>query len=124
MQFLSISDVIFLQKELIAKFGGLHGIRDQRLLESALEYPRMLYAIALERDPFCIAAAYACHIIGNHPFLDGNKRIGTLAMLIFLRMNGAEVHIPKSSLYKLAMAIAQSKIDEEAVAEILRQHGK
>lgn len=120
MQFISYSLVVDLQKVLIAQFGGLGGIRDKRLLESALAYPQLLYSIQGERDIYVVAASYLYHLIQNHPFIDGNKRIGTLAMLTFLRINGELIHIPKNELYRLAMRVATSKINEKKIADTLK----
>lgn len=101
---------------------GLHGIRDEGLLESALAYPKLLYAIQMERDIYLLAASYALHVINNHAFIDGNKRIGVLAMLIFLKLNDIQIQIPNNALYTLAMKIAQSKITEKEIANILRHY--
>ena len=113
MQFIAYSLVIDLHKILIAQFGGLGGIRDKQLLESALAYPQLLYSIKGERDIYVIGASYLYHLIQNHPFIDGNKRIGTLAMLTFLRINGELIYIPKKELYQLAIKVATSKISEK-----------
>jgi len=122
MQFLSTSLVIDLQRSLIRQFGGLHGIRDKGLLESALAYPQLLYSIGTERDIFILAASYSYHLIHNHPFLDGNKRIGVLAMLTFLRTNGIVLQPPKTALYDLAIQITIEKTNEEEIAAILKTH--
>lgn len=119
MQFLDIDTVIDLHKRLINQFGGIHGIRDKNLLESALVYPHMLHTLGLEHNSYTLAAAYFYHIIQNHPFIDGNKRIGTLAMMTFLKMNDHHLLIPHAKLYELAMSIASSKLHEKDVAKIL-----
>lgn len=124
MQFLSVPLVIELHKELIVEFGGLPGIRDKGLLESAVEFPKLLYFIAMERDPYIVAASYGYHLICNHAFLDGNKRIGVLAMLTFLRMNGKVCSPPKDVLYGIAMRAATSKISEEEIANFLKLYAK
>lgn len=122
MQFLSLLEVIDLQKRLIDRFGGLHGIRDKGLLESALAYPKLCYSIQMERNLYNLAASYAYHLIHNHAFLDGNKRIGILAMLTFLKMNNKQVFIDHDELYKLGINVATSKITEKEIARILRKH--
>ncbi len=122
MQFLSTPIVIDLQKTLVRQFGGLGGIRDKGLLESALAYPQLLYSIRMERDLFILAASYCYHLIHNHPFLDGNKRIGVLAMLTFLRVNGIVICPPKDELYALAMQITTEKMDEKEIAAILKTY--
>ena len=120
MYFLEIDDVILLQKGLIAKFGGLGGLRDKNLLESALAYPQILSSMTMEQDMYVLGGAYCYHLITNHAFIDGNKRIGVLAMLTFFKMNNFDVHIEKDKLYDFAMDIAMSKISEDAVAKILK----
>jgi death-on-curing protein len=121
-QFLSIDLVIDLHKMLIRQFGGLHGIRDKKLLESAMAYPQLLHTIGMEQDIYLLAAAYLYHLINNHAFIDENKRIGTLAALTFLKINGKRLYIPKSELYELAIKTATSKIDEKEIAKVLKKY--
>jgi len=118
--FLEIDDVIKLHKALIVKFGGLAGLRDRNLLESALVYPQLLFSMKKEQDIYILGGAYCYHLIANHPFVDGNKRIGVLAMLTFFKMNGFDLHIENDKLYDFAMDIAMSKIAEDRVAQILK----
>ncbi len=118
--FLEFDEIIYLHEGLIRKFGGSAGLRDKNLLESALIYPQFLSAMAEEQDLYVLASAYCFHIIGNHPFVDGNKRIGVLAMLTFLRMNKIDIHVQKDKLYDLAMDVAMSKISEDQVAKKLK----
>jgi death-on-curing protein len=82
MQFLTTALIIEIHTELINEFGGIHGVRDENLLDSAVAYPEMLYTIGQEKNIYLLAAAYCYHLINNHPFIDGNKRIGTVAMVI------------------------------------------
>lgn len=69
-----------------------------------------------------ISAAYCYHLIHNHPFIDGNKRIGTLAMLTFLKINDTPIDIAHNELYRLAMRITTSKINEKEIAEIMKSY--
>lgn len=69
---------------------------------------------------YILAASYAYHLIKNHPFLDSNKRIGILAMLTFLRINGEQFFCSQNDLYNLAMRIATSQVDEHEIATILK----
>jgi death-on-curing protein len=121
MQFLTINKIIELHKRLIDRFGGMHGIRDDNLLDSAVTYPRMLYTLGNEKNIYLLAAAYAYHLIKNHPFIDGNKRIGTLAMITFLAMNDHDISIPNARLYELAMLTATSQITERELADELER---
>lgn len=122
MQFLSSALTMELHKSLIAQFGGLNGVRDKGLLESALAYPQLLYSISGEKDPYVLAAAYCYHLVANHPFLDGNKRIGALAMMTFLRMNNVPCSLPKDELYGIAFGVATSKVKESAIVRILKKY--
>lgn len=122
IQFLSIDSIKKLHQMLIYQFGGLHDIRDKNLLESAVVYPQILNVIGNEQDLCVLAAAYGYHLIKNHSFIDGNKRIGTLAMPTFSKINGQTTRIPNAKLYALAIEIATSKIDEKGITEKLRSY--
>jgi len=124
MKFLTASSVIDLHKILIDKFGGLHGIRDHGLLESALAYPQLLYDLRAEHDIHVLAATYCFHLINNHSFVDGNKRIGVLAMITFLKINGYQFTLSHARLYVIAVLIATSKIDEKVVAQELKKFSR
>ena len=82
--------ILSTQEELLERFGGLAGIRDETLLESALHRPQHLFAYG-KPTLFELATAYAAGIVKNHPFLDGDKRAGFMAAYIFLGANGCEV---------------------------------
>ena len=120
MHFLEIDNIIMLHQDLIKNFGGSTDLRDRNLLDSALTYPQFLFSIAMEKDIYLLAGAYCYHLISNHPFIDGNKRIRVLAMLTFLKINNVHVKFKKDKLYNLAMDIAMSKLTEDAVSEILK----
>lgn len=76
----------------------------------------------MERDFYNLAASYAYHLILRHPFIDGNKPIGILAMLTFLSINGLKIRIPENELYSLGMKIATSKIKEKEIVAILKSY--
>ena len=114
--------VIELHKRVINRFGGIHGIRDENLLDSAVAYPRMLYKLGNEKNIYLLAASYSYHLTKNHAFIDGNKRIGTLAMTTFLAMNDHDISIPNARLYELAMLTATSQITEQELANELEQY--
>jgi death on curing protein len=79
--------LIAIQNELLNRFGGLAGIRDEGLLDSAINKPKNLCAYG-QPTIFDLAASYATGLVKNHPFLDGNKRIGFMAAYVFLGANG------------------------------------
>jgi death-on-curing protein len=123
MDFLEIDHVVMMHDDLIVKFGGVAGIRDEKLLDSALMHPRLLYSLAGESDFHVLAAAYCYHLIKNHSFVDGNKRIGILAMLAFLGMNNIFIsQIPNEELYNLAICIASSKVKETLIIKFLKKY--
>ena len=71
-----------------------------------------------------MASAYLFHVVRNHPFFDGNKRVGTAAALTFLELNGVETKIPNQALVATVLAVAQGKIDKSALADFFREHAK
>jgi death on curing protein len=112
---LPASVLLATQEELLARFGGLSGIRDEGLLESALNRPRQLFTYGSPTLPE-LAAAYAAGIVRNHPFLDGNKRAGFMAAYIFLGANGLELDAPEEEAVVQTLALAAGQIDEPAYA--------
>lgn len=93
------------------------------MLESAIFAPRATFdQTFLHKDIFDMAAAYACGIIKNHPFIDGNKRTGIIVMLIFLKYNGHELNFEQEALCQLGISIAKSKIASKKIASLLRKN--
>lgn len=122
MIFLMVNDICRLHDYAIHEFGGLAGVRDQALLESAAAQPQMIvFGEYLHKDIFHMAAAYCFHIIKNHPFVDGNKRTGLLVSMTFLQMNGIAIEADVDSLYNLAVAVACSELNKEQIAEFFNQ---
>ena len=115
--------VLAIHEDQLRRFGGLPGIRDEGLLDSALAQPfasfaeQNLYPTIPEK-----AARYAFGIIKNHPFADGNKRTGTALMLTFLRGNGFRLKPRNTELYDTIIAVADGSMEyEELVAWIQAQ---
>ena len=94
---------------LLARFGGLGGIRDEGLLDSALNRPLHLFHYG-EPNLFDLAAAYAEGIVKNHPFLDGNKRSGLMAAALFLESNGYVFQAPEEEAVLQTLALAADDI--------------
>jgi death-on-curing protein len=93
--FLDIEDVIELHATQLAIYGGGAGLRDRGLLESAVVQPQLFFDGEFAHPGlFEMAAAYLFHIVSNHPFVDGNKRAGVLAALVFLDVNGISIGRP------------------------------
>ena len=104
----------------LAEHGGLVGIRDSGLLESALARPRNLAGYGSPDLADC-AAAYGFGIARNHPFLDGNKRTAFVAMELFLALNGQSLVADDADCVLTMLAVAAGDIDEPSLAEWLRQ---
>lgn len=103
-------EIVFaIQTSLISRFGGIHGVRDDGLLESALARPLQLYSYE-SPGIFDMAAAYAHGIVKNHPFLDGNKRAGFMAAYTFLAVNGYQLVAPEEQAVLQTLALAAGEI--------------
>lgn len=118
---LTTADVQDIHTQVIEAFGGLNGVRDHGLLESAISAPQ---ATAFGASPFAdlieVAAAYLFYLCRNHPFHDGNKRVAMAASIVFLRLNGIEPS-PDSTAWEILMLdVASSKLDRLQTTERLR----
>ena len=121
-EFLDVADVLEIHRMQLARFGGSAGLRDQGLLESAVAQPQATFGGEfLHADLFAMAAAYLYHIVSNHPFVDGNKRAGLLAALVFLDLNGIVIERESPRLYDLTIAVAEGRLQKEALAESLKR---
>ena len=100
--------------------GGLPGTRDPGLLESAVARPLNAWSYG-ETDLFTLASLYAGGLIKNHPFLDGNKRLGFLAALLFLEANGWKMAAPMAERLAYTLQLAASEVTEEVYAAWLRR---
>lgn len=122
-EFLEITDILEIHQILINRFGGMSGIRDEGLLESALSQPQAtFFGELLHPTIHEQAAAYLYHIAKNHPFLDGNKRTAYGAMEAFLRFNGYNLDLSDEQVYNMVMQVAQGEMSKEALASLLEQH--
>jgi len=122
-EFLTTDDVLEIHREQLRAYGGSNGIRDVGLLESALAQPSAAFSgTQLHHDLFEMAAAYLFHLVQNHPFIDGNKRVGLEAALLFLELNGQTIEVQDDKLIDLVLATAQGQLTKVAIAEFLRQH--
>lgn len=117
--FLTLAEVIQIHSDQIEHYGGLDGIRDIKLLESAIAIPEASFTGEfMHNDLFEMAAAYAYHICQNHPFVDGNKRAGLASALVFLDINGIRLLDPDQRLYDAMMNAASGKLDKAALRDI------
>ena len=119
---LTVEIVREIHEEAVKNFGGLHGIRDEALLASAVFAPQSSFG---GRSPYVdlidIAAAYLFYLCRNHPFLDGNKRTAMAAAIVFLRLNGFDPAGDGDDWERLVLDVASGKIDRERTNRRLRK---
>jgi len=118
-KFLSAAVAYAVHDRQLAEHGGLAGVKDAGLLESALARPVNKHAYG-EDDPCALAAAYAFGIARNHPFNDGNKRTAWVIARLFLRLNGVQIAFDKAEAIRMVLALASGSLAEDAVAEWFR----
>jgi death-on-curing protein len=120
--FLSLAEVLEIHRDQVARYGGACGIRDIALLKSALGMPPATYGGQfLHTDIYEMAAAYLFHIAQNHPFLDGNKRVGAVAALVFLALNGYDFDAPEDDLADMVLDVARGITGKADVAVFFRR---
>ena len=123
IDFLTMDDVLEIHREQIRVYGGSDGIRDVGLLESALAQPSAEFSgVRLHKDMDEMAAAYLFHVVQNHPFIDGNKRVGLEAALLFLEINGHSLEVEDDKLIDLVLMTAQGQMVKLTIAEFFRTH--
>lgn len=108
--------------EQIREHGGLRGVRDENLLESALARPKQKWHYGQRTDLALLAAAYAFGLVTTHPYRDGNKRIGFLAMVTFLGVNGYDFSATEPDVVDMFLALAGGHVSEKALADWIRRH--
>jgi death on curing protein len=121
--FLTLNEVVVLHAIQLDRFGGLDGIRDAGLLESALAMPQAGFGDQYAHsDVFEMAAAYLFHLVKNHPFADGNKRVGFHAAFVFLKLNGWVLDMPEDAAYHLVIATAEGRASKTEIAAAFRKN--
>lgn len=122
-RFMSVEEVLELHDQLVERFGGSHGIRDIGMLESAVAMPQAGFGESyLHEDIFEMAAAYLFHVVMNHPFIDGNKRTGTHAALVFLADNGYAVTLSQDEKYDLVIGVCEGTVTKKQLAAAFREN--
>lgn len=121
--FLDLEEVLEVHHDQIERYGGREGIRDLSVLQSALGMAQAASSTEYyHTDLFEMAAAYLFHIVKNHPFIDGNKRTGITAALVFLEMNGVELRATNNALLGTVLAVAEGTLGKSGIAEFFRKH--
>ncbi|HCI60293.1 MAG TPA: type II toxin-antitoxin system death-on-curing family toxin [Ruminococcus sp.] len=123
MIILSKEQIIFMHKQLIDETGGFDGVRDEALLDSAINAPFQKFDGADLFPTVQQKAARLCFgIIKNHAFVDGNKRIGAHTMLVFLALNGIEIDYTQKELYQIILDIASGKLELDSLTHWIIEH--
>lgn len=124
-RFLTLEEVLEIHLDQIDRYGGAAGLRDAKLLDSAVQAPAMTFGGAyLNADLFQMAATLLFSLVNNHPFIDGNKRTGTAAALVFLSLNEVEIGEDEPALGDLVVSVASGTSSREAVADYFRSHAR
>lgn len=123
MKTLTKEQILLLHSQLVENFGGSSDIRDDALLDSAIKTPfqtydnKELYPTLLDK-----AARLCFGLVKNHPFVDGNKRIGTHAMVVFLAINGVDLKYSDDELINLILSVASGTQSDSDILRWLQQH--
>ena len=124
-QFLTLDEALAIHAHQIARYGGALGVRDRGLLESALAMPAATFAgDYLHPSLPEQAAAYLFHLVKNHPFVDGNKRVGLACSLAFLRLNGIRVRATDDDLVDIVMGVVEGRRSKADVAVFFRERSR
>ena len=123
--FLTLQDVLRIHADQVDRYGGSKGLRDWSLLHSALAAPQ---AGSVEgyfhADLFEMAAAYTFHLIKNHPFIDGNKRVGAMAAFAFLDINGVDLRADVDEFEKIIWRVAEGSCSKAEISEFYRLNSR
>jgi death-on-curing protein len=123
MRYLTVEEVLVLHSRLIATSGGGLGVRDANALDSAVAQPQMTFSgIDLYETIARKAAALGHSLISNHPFVDGNKRVGHAAMEVMLILNGYEIAAGVDDQEETILGVASGTISREEFASWVEQH--
>jgi len=112
--------LLALHSQQVERYGGTHGVLDENVVRSSLARPIHRWAYDADADIADFAAAYLVGFARAQGFRDGNKRAALATALVFLRLNGYELHVPPAELYALTMKAANKDVDDDVVAAYLR----
>ena len=123
LRFLGLDEVLRLHVDQIERYGGAEGVRDLGLLESAVAAPEASFdGVYLHATLPEMAAAYLFHLAQNHPFIDGNKRAATAAMIMFLYLNELALECTEDELVDLTLGIASGKVTKAEASVFIAAH--
>ena len=121
--FLTFAEIIEIHDYQISRFGGAEGLRDIDLLKSAIGMPSATFGGEyLHPSIIEMTAAYLYHLVENHPFVDGNKRTGAMAALIFLDLNGYDFDASDADFTAMVLKVASGEMMKSEISMFLRQH--
>ena len=115
-------EVRVLHERLVAIHGGLAGVRDEGLLTSAIARPRQIVSYEPNADLIDLASAYTVGIVKNHPFIDGDKRVGFVVGVLFLELNGYRFNASEADAADAVLAVAAGILDEADFTRFLREN--
>jgi death-on-curing protein len=119
--FLTLDEVVEIHRDQIERYGGTLGVRDWGLLKAAVSMPAAAFGgQLLHTDLFEMASAYLFHLVQNHPFIDGNKRVGAVAADVFLALNDIRLSAGQDDYADFVMSVARGETSKSAAAEFLR----
>ena len=123
--FLTLAETIEVHEYQIEHFGGTDGLRSLELLKSAVGMPSSTFnGNYLHPTIPDMAAAYLFHLVKNHPFVDGNKRVGTMSALVFLELNGYDFDATDDALTDVVLQVAGGKMSKDVLTAFFRQHSR
>ncbi len=123
--FLTLDEVLALHEDQLDRYGGAPGIRELALLESALAAAAATYqGEFLHGSVYEMAAAYLFHLIKNHPFVDGNKRVGLISTIVFLGFNDLVLTAEPDPLVTLVLGVAEGKVSKAEIAVFLKLNSR
>lgn len=123
--FLSVENVLSIHARMISEFGGMPGVADQGLLESAVSMPTAGFAGEFLHESLpAMAAAYLFHVCKNHPFFDGNKRVAVVAAELFLNINGMRLDVLNEELKELCLGVAAGEISKNEAVVFFEKHSR
>ncbi len=122
-EFLSLDEILAIHRDQISRYGGAEGVRDWGLLQSAIAMPTASFAgRLLHADLYEMAAAYLFHLVQNHPFVDGNKRVGAVAGYIFLALNSLRLTADPADFEELVMSVVRGETSKAPAASFFRNN--